>query len=106
VVSIGALIPQSPLNDTLGFAPLPAAFFAMLVAFVVAYLACVEVAKYFFYKTAVPPPPGPSGAVTPTASTVSPPAGAITAPCRSDPKSAADLMTMISATARTATCAS
>ncbi|HET6953595.1 MAG TPA: magnesium-translocating P-type ATPase [Acidimicrobiales bacterium] len=54
VVSIGALIPQSPLNDTLGFAPLPAAFFAMLVAFVVAYLACVEVAKYFFYKTAVP----------------------------------------------------
>jgi P-type Mg2+ transporter len=54
VVSIGALIPQSPLNDTLGFAPLPAAFFAMLVAFVVAYLACVEVAKYFFYKTADP----------------------------------------------------
>ena len=54
VVSIGALIPQSPLNDTLGFAPLPAAFFAMLVAFVVAYLASVEVAKYFFYKTAVP----------------------------------------------------
>ena len=50
VVTIGALIPQSPLNDTLGFAPLPPAFFAVLVAFVVAYLACVEVAKYFFYR--------------------------------------------------------
>jgi Mg2+-importing ATPase len=54
VVTVGALIPQSPLNDTLGFTPLPAAFFAVLVAFVVAYLASVETAKYFFYKTAVP----------------------------------------------------
>ena len=50
VVTIGAVIPQSPLNDALGFAPLPPAFFAVLVAFVVAYLACVEVAKYFFYR--------------------------------------------------------
>ena len=39
VVIVGALIPQSPLNDTLGFAPLPPAFFAVLVAFVIAYLA-------------------------------------------------------------------
>ncbi len=54
VVTIGALIPQSPLNHTLGFAPLPAAFFAVLVAFVVVYLASVETAKYFFYKTATP----------------------------------------------------
>lgn len=50
VVVIGLLIPQSPLNDTLGFAPLPPAFFAVLAAFVVGYLLCVEVAKYFFYK--------------------------------------------------------
>jgi P-type Mg2+ transporter len=54
VVIIGVLIPQSPLNDTLGFAPLPPAFFAMLAAFVAAYLASVEVAKHFFYKTATP----------------------------------------------------
>ena len=54
VVIVGATIPQSPLNETLGFAPLPAAFFAVLVAFVIAYLTSVEVAKYFFYKTAVP----------------------------------------------------
>lgn len=50
VVAIGLLIPQSPLNDTLGFAPLPPTFFAVLAAFVVGYLLCVEVAKYFFYK--------------------------------------------------------
>ncbi len=52
VVTVGTLIPQSPINDTLGFAPLPFGFFAVLVAFVVAYLVSVEVAKYFFYKTA------------------------------------------------------
>jgi Mg2+-importing ATPase len=52
VVTVGILIPQSPLNDTLGFAPLPLDFFAVLVSLVVAYLACVEVAKYFFYRTA------------------------------------------------------
>ena len=50
VVTVGVLIPQSPLNDALGFAPLPPAFFAFLAVFVVAYLACVEVAKYYFYR--------------------------------------------------------
>jgi Mg2+-importing ATPase len=50
VVTVGVLIPQSPLNDALGFAPLPPTFFAFLAGFVVAYLACVEVAKYFFYR--------------------------------------------------------
>jgi Mg2+-importing ATPase len=50
VVAVGASIPQSPLNDALGFAPLPLAFFAVLVAFVIGYLLCVEVAKYFFFR--------------------------------------------------------
>ncbi len=54
VVTVGAVIPQSPLDDLLGFAPLPPAFFAVLVGFVIAYLAAVEVAKYFFYKAARP----------------------------------------------------
>jgi Mg2+-importing ATPase len=54
VVIVGAWIPQSPLNDTLGFAPLPVEFFAVLVAFVIAYLTSVEIAKYFFYKAIVP----------------------------------------------------
>jgi Mg2+-importing ATPase len=53
VVTVGALLPQSPLNDALGFAALPPAFFAVLVALVIAYLTSVEIAKYFFYKTAV-----------------------------------------------------
>jgi Mg2+-importing ATPase len=54
VVTAGALIPQSPLNDTLGFAPLPAAVLAVLAAFVIAYLAAVEAAKWVFYRTAEP----------------------------------------------------
>jgi Mg2+-importing ATPase len=53
VVAIGAVIPQSPMNTALGFAPLPPAFFAVLVAFVIAYLIAVEIAKYFFYKVHV-----------------------------------------------------
>lgn len=54
ISTIGAVLPQSPLNDALGFAPLPPAFFAVLAAFVVSYLVCVEVAKYFFYKIHTP----------------------------------------------------
>jgi Mg2+-importing ATPase len=54
VVTIGALIPLSPINDTLGFAPFPPAVFALLVAFVLAYLTSTEAAKYFLYKTARP----------------------------------------------------
>jgi P-type Mg2+ transporter len=50
VVAVGALLPQSPLSDTLGFAPLPVGFFVVLVAFVVAYLIAVEIAKYFFFR--------------------------------------------------------
>ncbi len=50
VVVIGALIPQSPLGDPLGFEPLPLTFFAVLVGFVVTYLVCVEIAKYYFFK--------------------------------------------------------
>jgi Mg2+-importing ATPase len=53
VVAIGIAIPQSPLNTALGFAPLPPEFFAVLVAFVIAYLVCVEIAKYFFFKVQV-----------------------------------------------------
>lgn len=54
VVAIGALIPQSPLHDSLGFTPLPLVFFAVLGGFVVTYLASVDVAKWAFYRTAQP----------------------------------------------------
>jgi Mg2+-importing ATPase len=59
VVAVGAVLPQSPLAHALGFAPLPLAFFAMLVGFVIAYLVAVEVAKYAFYRVAVPTSPAP-----------------------------------------------
>jgi Mg2+-importing ATPase len=49
VVLIGAVLPATPFAHTLGFQPLPAAFFAALVAMVVAYLALVEVGKRLFY---------------------------------------------------------
>ena len=50
VVLVGIAIPQSPVNHALGFAPLPPVFFAVLVAFVVAYLLTVEIAKWFFFR--------------------------------------------------------
>ncbi|HSP38150.1 MAG TPA: HAD-IC family P-type ATPase, partial [Frankiaceae bacterium] len=52
VVTVGALLPASPLAHTLGFSPLPGGFFAALVAMVVAYLVLIELAKLVFYRTA------------------------------------------------------
>jgi P-type Mg2+ transporter len=58
VVSVGALLPATPLAATLGFQPLPGAFFAALVAMVVCYLALIEAGKRLFYGAA-PAPAGP-----------------------------------------------
>ena len=49
VVATGALLPLSPLGHDLGFRHLPAGFFAVLVAMVVAYLALAEAGKREFY---------------------------------------------------------
>ena len=55
VVTVGALIPQSPLNDAARLRAAAARRSSPCSSrFVVAYLVCVEVAKYFFYKTATP----------------------------------------------------
>ena len=51
VVIVGALLPQSPFNATLGFDPLPVSFFAVLVVLLVIYLFCVEAAKARFFRT-------------------------------------------------------
>jgi Mg2+-importing ATPase len=61
VVAVGAMLPQSSLNETLGFAPLPIGFFAMLIGFVVAYLIAVEVAKYLFFRSRTITAPQPLG---------------------------------------------
>jgi Mg2+-importing ATPase len=40
------------MAHTLGFSPLPGAFFAALVAMVIAYLVLIEFGKRLFYRTA------------------------------------------------------
>ena len=49
VVAAGVWLPYSPLSSVLGFQPLPATFFLVLVALVVSYLVVVEVAKVRFF---------------------------------------------------------
>jgi P-type Mg2+ transporter len=60
VVAVGAVLPATPLAHTLGFSPLPVAFFAALAAMVVGYLVLIEIGKQIFYRTAstTPPPQG------------------------------------------------
>ncbi len=50
VVALGAVIPLTPLAEPLGFARPPAAFYGVLVALVVTYLALAEVAKAMFFR--------------------------------------------------------
>ena len=52
VVAVGALLPASPLGNTLGFSPLPGAFFAALVGMILCYLVLIELGKRHFYRTA------------------------------------------------------
>jgi P-type Mg2+ transporter len=55
VVTIGTLLPATPLAHTLGFHPLPGAYFAALAGMVVAYLALIEIGKRIFYRAAAAP---------------------------------------------------
>ncbi|MGD9959399.1 magnesium-translocating P-type ATPase [Nocardioides sp.] len=66
VATFGALLPATPLARTLGFAPLPGAFFATLVAMVVGYLVLIEIAKSWFYRIA-PISAAPARPVSPVA---------------------------------------
>ncbi|MFE3055924.1 magnesium-translocating P-type ATPase [Nocardia sp. NPDC059239] len=50
-VGIGALLPVTPLAATLGFQPLPGAFFVALLAMILVYLALAETAKHWFFRT-------------------------------------------------------
>jgi Mg2+-importing ATPase len=49
VVTVGALLPGSPVAPTLGFQPLPVGLFAALAGMVVCYLALIEAGKRLFY---------------------------------------------------------
>jgi hypothetical protein len=58
VVTVGAVLPASPLTTTLGFSPLPAGFFAALAGMVVGYLVLIEIGKKLFYRAVQTPSPG------------------------------------------------
>jgi Mg2+-importing ATPase len=49
VVTVGALLPATPLAHTLGFQPLPGLFFVALLALVACYLGLIEIGKRIFY---------------------------------------------------------
>jgi P-type Mg2+ transporter len=55
VVLVGALLPISPLAATLGFRPLPLAFYAAIAGLAICYLALIEAVKVFFYRAAIQP---------------------------------------------------
>ncbi|HSV67608.1 MAG TPA: magnesium-translocating P-type ATPase [Mycobacteriales bacterium] len=59
VVTVGALLPATPLAHSLGFQPLPGGFFAALAGMVVGYLALIEIGKRIFYGAAPTAPPTP-----------------------------------------------
>jgi Mg2+-importing ATPase len=48
--TIGAILPFTPIADTLGFATLPLAFFLILLGMIAAYLVLVELVKARFYE--------------------------------------------------------
>ena len=48
-VLLGLIVVLTPVGAAIGLAPLPPLFFAMLVAFVVTYLALVQIFKQRFY---------------------------------------------------------
>lgn len=59
VVTVGTLLPATPLAPLLGFQPLPGGFFAALAGMIICYLALIEIGKQIFYRTApttAPPP--------------------------------------------------
>jgi Mg2+-importing ATPase len=51
---VGLVLPYTTVADDLGFRPLPFVYFVILIVFVAAYLALVEVAKRRFYAVHAP----------------------------------------------------
>jgi Mg2+-importing ATPase len=62
LAALGAVLPFSPLAHLLGFSPLPANFFVILVVMVFAYLGLVELAKARFYRRVQGPRAAVAGA--------------------------------------------
>jgi Mg2+-importing ATPase len=51
VLIVGIYLTRSPLASTLGFAPLPASFYLVVAAFIIAYMVAVDLAKLAFFRT-------------------------------------------------------
>ncbi|WP_019926524.1 magnesium-translocating P-type ATPase [Nocardia sp. BMG111209] len=49
-VTVGALLPATPLARDVGFTPLPGRFFAVLALMIVVYLFLAEIAKHWFFR--------------------------------------------------------
>jgi P-type Mg2+ transporter len=56
-ITVGALLPATPLARTLGFQPLPGLFFVALALMAASYLVLIEIGKRWFYRTT---PAGPA----------------------------------------------
>jgi Mg2+-importing ATPase len=54
VVTVGVVLPFTPLGAALGFVPLPAIFFPVLAATILLYLGAVELVKRWFYARLAP----------------------------------------------------
>jgi Mg2+-importing ATPase len=50
VVTVGALLPSTPLATALGFQPLPGLFFLTLATMVIIYMGLIELGKRWFYR--------------------------------------------------------
>jgi Mg2+-importing ATPase len=55
VVTVGAVLPFTPLGHVLGFRPLPGPFFLFLIGAIISYLALIEVGKRWFYRSYLAP---------------------------------------------------
>ena len=51
MVTVGAVLPFTPLGHVLGFRPLPGPFFLFLIGAIISYLALIEVGKRWFYRS-------------------------------------------------------
>jgi magnesium-transporting ATPase (P-type) len=51
VVTVGTVLPFTPLGHVLGFGPLPGPFFLFLMVAIISYLALIEVGKHWFYRS-------------------------------------------------------
>ena len=56
VVTVGAVLPATPIAHALGFQPLPGLFYFALTLMVASYLVLIEIGKRWFYRTAPPVP--------------------------------------------------